>query len=152
MDELGQLEHVSIERFTVPPSEAHDVEIRLADGDQLPDGEFERHLLTHVSNTYEGRFIKRTDFLCFEFYGRSLFIQVSKINTFPNIELHDKMQNMNLNDELFFHISSSTTWSITNNHSNDNIPYPLSDVGGLTDVYEKIMKTIQNTKYQSKHY
>ncbi|XP_025424220.1 spermatogenesis-associated protein 5-like isoform X3 [Sipha flava] len=150
MDELEQLEHVSVERFTVLPSEAHDIEIRLKDSDQLPDGEFERHLLTHISNKYEGRIIKQTDFLCFEFYGRSLFIEITKINTFPNIELNHKMQSMSINNEQFFHISSSTTWSIQNNHSNnDKNMYPFSNVGGLSNIYERIMNTIQSTKYQN---
>lgn len=151
MDELEQLEHVSVERFTVLPSEAHNIEIRLKDGNQLPDGEFERHLLIHISNKYEGRMIKQTDFLCFEFYGRSLFIEMTKINNFPSIDLNDKMQNMSINNEQFFHISSSTTWSIQNNHrNNDKNMYPFSNVGGLSDIYERIMNTIQSTKYQSK--
>lgn len=151
-DEFDKLVHVSVERFTIPPSEAQSIEICLRDCDQLPDGEFERHLLIHISNTYEGRIIKQTDFLCFEFFGRSLNIEVSKISTFQNIELHDKMQSMNINEDHFFHISSSTTWIIKNNRINDKIMYPLSNVGGLSDIYEKIMNTVQNTKYRSKHF
>jgi len=60
------------------------------------------------------------------------------------------MQNVNLNEQ-FFHISSSTTWSVQNNMTKQNVVYPISNVGGLTDVYEKIMNIIQKTKYKGKH-
>jgi len=149
-DELDQLEHVSVERFKIPPSEARNIEIRLSNNDQLPDGEFIRHLLTHISNKYEGRIIKPSDFLCFDFYGRSLILEVSKICTFPNVELSEQMQSMNINDEQFYHISCSTTWNIKDHLDKVNITYPISNVGGLDDIYEKIMNVIQKLKYQSK--
>ncbi|KAE9537179.1 hypothetical protein AGLY_006202 [Aphis glycines] len=148
-DELDQLEHVSVERFKIPPSEAQSIEIRLSNNDQLPDGEFIRHLLTHISNKYEGRIIKPSDFLCFDFYGRSLVLEVSKICTFPNVDLNKQMQTMNINNEQFYHISSSTTWNIINHLNEDNITYPLSNVGGLSNIYEKIMNVIQKSKYQN---
>jgi hypothetical protein len=109
-DELDQLEYVSVERFKIPPSEAQNIEIRLSDDNQLPDGEFIQHLLTHISNKYEGRIIKPSDFLCFDFYGRNLTLEVSKICTFPNVDLNEQMQTMNINNEQFYHISGSTTW------------------------------------------
>jgi len=149
-DELDKLEHVIVERFKIPPSEARNIEIRLSNNDHLPDGEFVRHLLTHISNKYEGRIIKLSDFLCFDFYGRSLVLEVSKICTFSNVGLKEQMENMNINDEQFYHISSSTSWNIKNYFDKDNLTYPVSNVGGLCHIYEKVMNIIQNSKYQSK--
>jgi len=149
-NELDQLEHVSVERFKIPPSEAQNIEICLSNNDQLPDGEFTRHLLAHISTTYEGRIIKLSDFLCFDFYGRSLVLKVSKICTFPNAGLNEQMQTMNINDEQFYHISCSTTWNIKDHVDKVNINYPISDVGGLCDIYHKVMNVIQKSKYQGK--
>jgi len=147
-DELDQLNHVSVERFKIPPSEARNIEIRLSNNDQLPDGEFIRHLLIHLSNKYEGRIIKPSDFLCFDFYGRSLVLEVSRICTFPNAGLNEQMQTMNINGEQFYHISCSTTWNIKDHVDKVNITYPISDVGGLCDIYEKVMNVIQKSKIQ----
>lgn len=149
-DELDQLEHISVERFRIPPSEAKMIEIRLSTKDRIPDEEFIRHLSIHISNTYEGRIIKPSDFLCFEFYGRSLTLEVSKIHTFQTVGLDESMQNMNINDEQFYHISSSTTWNIKNHLDKTTLTYPISNVGGLDHIYEKIMNVIQKSKYQSK--
>lgn len=149
-EELDQLKHVSVEQFKVPPSEARNIEIRLSNNDQLPDEEFIRHLLTHISNKYEGRIIKPTDFLCFDFYGRSLVLEVSKISSFPNAGLNEQMQNMNINDEQFYHISCSTTWNLKDHVDKVNINYPISDVGGLCDIYEKVMNIIQKSNCQGK--
>lgn len=132
------------------PSEARNIEIRLSSNDKIPDGEFIRHLSTHISNMYEERIIKPTDFLCFDFYGRSLSLEISKIHTYPNVSLDEQMQSMHLNEQ-FFHISSSTTWSIKNDFNKHNVLYPVSNVGGLSDVYEKVMNIIQKSKYKSKH-
>jgi len=151
LDEFNQIEHISVERFNTLPNEAKNIEICLSSDDQLPDGEFKRHLLTHISNEYEGRIIKLSDFLCFDFYGRSLTLKVSKVHTFPNAELSEQIKNLNINDEQFFHISSSTTWSIKNDRNeNNDVKYPISNVGGLSNVYEKVMNIIQKTNHQSK--
>jgi len=149
-DELDQLEHVSVERFKIPLSEARNIEICLSNNDQLPDGEFIRHLLTHIPTKYEGRIIKPSDFLCFEFYGRNLVLEVSKICTFPTIGLNEQMQTMSINNEQFYHISCSTTWNIKDHLDKVNTTYPISNVGGLSDIYEKVMNVIQTLKYQSK--
>lgn len=150
-EELDQLEHVSVERFKIPPSEAQHIEIRLPKEHEIPNGEFVQHLLTHISNRYEGQIIKPSDYLCFEFYGRNLSLEVFEIRTFPYTEINEQMQNMNLDDKQFYHISSSTTWSIKSELDENDIAYPISDVGGLSEVYEKIMNIVQKTKYQSKH-
>lgn len=117
--------------------------------DQLPNAEYIRHLLTHISIEYEGRIIKQSDFLCFEFYGRDISIPISLIHTYPNIELEEQMKNMNINEEQFFHISSSTTWNIKDDPKENIDIYPVSNIGGLTDIYEKVMNILQKTKYQS---
>lgn len=134
------------------PSEARHIVVSLSTDVSLPNKEFVRHLLTHISNTYEGRIIKRSDLLCIEFYGRNLSLEVCKIQTFPNIGLDEQLQNMNINDdeERYFHISSSTTWSIENDPNEDIVNYPLSNVGGLSDVYENVIDIIQKSKYHSK--
>lgn len=151
-DELDQLEHVSVEHFKSPPREARHIELRLSREHEIPDGEFVRHLLTHISNRYEGRMIKPSDCLSFEFYARNLSLEVFEIRTFPDAELDEQMQNMKLDGDQFVHISSSTTWSILSDFDKNDIVYPISDVGGLSEVYEKVMNIVQKTKYQSKHY
>lgn len=118
--------------------------------DQLPSAEYVRHLLTHISIEYEGRIIKSSDFLCFEFYGRNISIPVSFIHTYPNNGLEEQMKNMNINDEQFFHISSSTTWNIKEDPKENNDIYPVSNIGGLSEIYEKVINIVQKTKYQSK--
>lgn len=152
-DELNQSECISVERFKNEPSEAQQVEISLSTYIRLLSKEFVRHLLTHISNTYEGRIIKCSDLLCFEFYGRNLSLEICKIQTFANIGLDEQLENMNINDdeEQYFHISSSTTWSIENDSNEDNVNYPLSNVGGLSDIYEKVIETIEKSKNQSKY-
>ena len=60
------------------------------------------------------------------------------------------MQTMNINDEQFYHISCSTTWNIINHLDKDNITFPISNVGGLSNIYEKIMNVIQKSKFQRK--
>lgn len=142
---------MSVEHFKIPPSEAQHIELRLSEDHEIPDGEFVRHLLTHISNRYEGRIIKPSDYLCFEFYGRNLSLEVLEIRTFPYTELNEQMKSMNLDDDQFVHISSSTTWSIKSDFDKNDITYPVSDVGGLSDIYEKVMNIVQKTKYQSKH-
>lgn len=145
ISEFEKQEHVSVERFTVPPSEAQHIEIVLTQDDQLPDGEFIKQLLLYASNKYEGRIIKRSDFLCFDFYGRSLSLKISKVQTFPNGGgIEKQMENINLNDS-FYHISSSTTWSIKGDNIKSKTIYPISDIGGINNLYEKIMTIIQKT-------
>lgn len=148
-DEFCHLEHISVERFKNIPAEARNVEVRLIGDIQTANSEFVRHLLTHISNEYEGRIIKPSDFLCFDFYGRTLTLQVFKVHTYPT-EIHEQMQNISINDEQFFHISSSTSWSIQNTVIQNKIVYPISNVGGLSEVYEKVMNIVQKTKYRSK--
>lgn len=151
-NEFNHVQHVSVERFKTSPNEAQNIEIHLSNSDQLPtDKEFKRHLLIHISNKYEGQIIKLSDSLCFDFYGRNLILKIFKIHTFPSVEINEQMKNLNLNNEEFFHISSSTTWNIKNDHNEDNIVYPISNVGGLSDVYEKVMNIVQKRKHQSKH-
>ncbi|XP_050423039.1 ribosome biogenesis protein SPATA5 [Adelges cooleyi] len=151
ISEFEKQEHVSVERFTVPPSEAQHIEIVLTQDDQLPDGEFIKQLLLYASNKYEGRTIKRSDFLCFDFYGRSLSLKISKVQTFPNGGgIEKQMENINLNDS-FYHISSSTTWSIKGDNIKSKTIYPISDIGGINNLYEKIMTIIQKTNCHRNH-
>lgn len=151
-EKFNRSEHITIERFKIVPNEAQNIEIILSTDVQLPDKEFVRHLLTHVSNKYEGQIINPSDLLSFEFYGRSLSLQVFKIHTFPCVRLDEQLQNININDdERYYHISSSTTWSIKNDFNEDNVNYPISSVGGLSDIYEKVINIVQKSKYQSKH-
>lgn len=151
-NEFNHLQHVSVERLKTSPLEAQNIEIQLSSNDQLPtDKEFERHLLIHISNKYEGQIIKLSDSLCFDFYGRNLILKIFKIRTLPSVEINEQMKNLNLNEE-FFHTSSSTTWNIKNDHNEDNIMYPMSNVGGLSGVYEKIMNIVQKRKHQSKQF
>lgn len=147
MNEFNQLEHISVEHFRIPPYEARHIEVQPSKDYHLPDAEFVRQLLVHVSNEYEGRIIKPCDFLCFDFYGRCLTLEISKVHTFPHINLTEQMQSMNLNDEQFFHISSSTTWSMNNKFNKDEESYPISNIGGFYDIYEKIMNLVQKTKH-----
>lgn len=149
-DEFCHVEHISVERFINVPAEAQNIELILKDDIQLvTDGEFIRHLLTHISNEYEGRIIKPKDYICFDFYGHSLSLQVFRIDIFPN-GITEQLQNISLTDEKFFHISSSTSWSIQNTIVHNKIVYPISNVGGLSDVYEKVMNIVQKTQYRSK--
>lgn len=148
------MEHISVERFQIPPREAKSIEIRLDCDNQLPNPlsrDYLHHLLTSISNRYEGRIIKLSDFLCFEFYGRTLNIEVHKVHVYPITgEIYEQMDNLSLNNEIFFHISSSTSWSILKDSNKNNIVYPIAHVGGLSDVYTKIMNIIQKTDHQSK--
>lgn len=150
INEFNQSEHVSVERFRTVPSEARNVEICLSDNDKISRGEFVRHLLIHISNVYEDRIIKPSDVLCFDFYGRTLSLKISKIHTLPSVDLAESMQNISL-DEQFFRISSSTTWSIKNHMDQDSFVYPVSSVGGLSDIYEKLINIVQKMSYKSKH-
>lgn len=155
INELSRLEHVSVERFQIPPCEAKNIEINLDHNNQLPKPlakDYLKHLLTHISNKYEGRIIKLSDFLCFEFYGRNLIIKILKVHVYSvNQEIHEKMEKLNLNEDNFFHISSSTSWSIVNHRKKMGISvYPVSHVGGLSDVYTKIMNIIEKTNNKSK--
>lgn len=149
LNEFDELQHISVERFKNAPSEAQNIELILSNSDLIPGGEYKSHLLTHISTIYEGRIIEPSNFLCFDFYGRSLTLKVSKILTYPNDRLDEQMKKINLNDEQFYHISSSTTWCIINDVKENNVVYPVTNVGGLSDVYEKIMNIIQKTKFQS---
>jgi hypothetical protein len=40
--------------------------------------------------------------------------------------------------------------NIINDLNKNNITYPVSNVGGLSNIYEKVINVIQKSKYQSK--
>ncbi|XP_050542407.1 ribosome biogenesis protein SPATA5-like [Daktulosphaira vitifoliae] len=151
VNEFDQLEHVSIERFSIPPSEAQHIEVELTKYDLLPpDGEFKKQLLLHISNKYEGRIIKQSDFLCFDFYGRSFSLKVYEIQIFPCHNLEEQIKSLNLNNN-FYHISSSTTWSIKSNVTINKTPFPLENIGGISYLFDKIIKIIETTKHYQNH-
>lgn len=144
-------ERVKVERFKVMPSVAQHIEVGLSGNGPRPDKEFLDHLMTHASNAYEGRIVKPFDCLCFSFYARKLILEVCNIRSYPNSDIEKLMNDISLNDKHFYLISSSTTWSLKAENVNHNVLYPITNIGGLFDIYDKVINIASKTKCQSEY-
>lgn len=150
-NEFGGVERVTVERFKITPGLAQHIEVCMSDNDPRPDKEFLNHLMIHVANTVKGQIIKPLDSLCFSFYARKITLEICYIQPYPNDDIENLMNDISLKDTQYFYISSCTTWSLKAENDNHNGFYPTTNMGGLFDVYDKVMNIASKTKYQCEY-
>lgn len=150
-NEFGGVERVMVESFKVAPGTAKHIEVCLSGNGSKPDKEFLDHLMIHVANTIERQFIKPCDILYFSFYAREVTLEICNIHPYSDDDIENLMNNISLNNEQYFYISPSTTWSLKAENDNHNGFYPITNMGGLFDIYDKVMNIASKTKYQGEY-